>query len=355
MAPDEWEWDGIKVYYPRYAVIPKVLGFTHPATMFPSILKVLMRLKKDRRCDLVNAHWVYPDGIAAVMAGKVLGIPTVLTALGCDINLYSTFRFRSPQIRWALKSAERVTAKSRALAKEIIGLGVPEERVSFIPNGIDRSLFSVPLGNGDEKARRAAAFEPGLRHILYLGRLSEEKGLPVLIEAFSGLRERGATDARLHIVGDGELRKALEAMVRGMGLSGEVLFHGAVRHKDVPHWMRGCTVLALPSLREGTPNVMLEALACGRPVVASDCGGIPDIVREGVSGYLVPAGSREGLSEALAKAIAREWDEKAISATIAHLAWPETARAYVEDYIEAMSISGRDVRGFAMRDTGGLT
>ncbi len=334
MVPDEGVYGDVKVYYPKYLLMPKVSGALHPFLVFLSMLPVLRSLKRQGACDIINAHWVYPDGVAACMAGRLLKIPVVLTAMGCDINLYGAYRLRAPQIKWALNAAEGITTKSRDLAKKITRFGVSSDKVAFIPNGVDLSMFSASNGAKTHATGSQA---------LYLGRLSAEKGVDTLVDAIVMLARGGEKDIRLAIVGDGELNAALQKKVKENGLEDIVTFHGPVPHAEVAGYLRKSGVLCLPSLREGTPNAALEALACGRPVVASRVGGLPDIIIEGVNGFMFEPGSAKGIAEALKTAVKKAWDSSAIAATVAHLTWHDSAEAYLREYLKAMKVSGTDL------------
>ncbi len=346
-VPAEGVFEGVKVYYPKYLLMPKISGAMHPFLVFLSILPVLGRLKRQGQCDIINAHWVYPDGVAACMAGRILKIPVVLTAMGCDINLYGAYRLRAPQIKWALNAAIGITAKSRDLARKIAGFGVSADKITFIPNGIDAGVFNAA-------ACRSRARPDGQsgNQVLYLGRLSSEKGVDTLVDAIALLAAEGE-DIRLQIVGEGELNSGLKKKVKVTGLQGRVAFHGPVPHAEVAGYLSGATVVCLPSLREGTPNAALEALACGRPVAASRVGGLPDIIIEGVNGYMFEPGSARGIAEALKKAIKKDWDPSVIAATITHLTWQASAEAYLREYLKAMRVSGTGLSGLNKEEKSG--
>jgi teichuronic acid biosynthesis glycosyltransferase TuaC len=136
-VPPEEVINGIKVHHPRYLVIPKTLGFAHGAFLFMPLLKLVKKLEHKRHIDLINAHWLFPDGVAAAWAGKILNKPVVLTGLGCDLNYYPSLPFRKGLIKQALDMAAVITVKGNDLKNTVAGLGIPEQKIFVIPNGLD--------------------------------------------------------------------------------------------------------------------------------------------------------------------------------------------------------------------------
>lgn len=331
--------DGVEVFYPKYPMIPKISGGIQPWLLAATSLATVKTLHSKRNIDVINARWIYPDGVAAMWMGRRLRIPVVLTALGCDINLYSNYRIRGAQIRWALRQADHITAVSQPLVDKIISLGVAPDRVTCEPNGVDLERFSSqPIGTD-------AAAQPSMRpkYLLVVARLSEEKGIGNLVQALHVLKHGGALTFRTVIVGDGPERRSLEADVGRLGLADDVTFVGSVPHLQVDTWMRNAGALCLPSLREGMPNVVLEALATGIPVVASRVGGIPAVIDE-TSGIMVTPGDIEELAAALRVVFARRWDASQLRARVGHMSWHNAATVQVEIFRRA---------SHRMRDRGG--
>lgn len=275
--------DNVEVVYTRHLVIPKILRFTYSFFMFLSIFPLLRRLKSEGRCDFISAHWMYPDGVASTMAAKLLKLPVYLHAMGCDINEYAEYRLRRVQIVSAMHSANAVVTKSSALAARVRELGVAAEKIFVVPNGVDRGTFQT----GDkQEARKALAIPSEKFSYLYVGNLNHEKNVGLLIRALSGLAVDEQSKAHLYLVGDGPEREMLENLVVDLGVKKRVSFVGRQPHHVLQAYYQASDCFALPSLREGCPNVLLEALACGLPVIASDVGGVPEIVT-GENGVLV--------------------------------------------------------------------
>lgn len=334
--------EGLAVHHPRYLVIPKIAGATHTATLALAALPVIRSIQRRRRIDLINAHWVYPDGVAAVWIGRRLGIPMCLTALGCDINAYANMPLRRPQIVWALEHACGIGAVSRNLKNGMLALlkeprkGVRPGRAPFrplpdirvIPNGVDARRFA-PMPRNEARARLGLSDEG--RIVLTVGSQDEVKGTRYLIEACAMLSD--LPDLHLVLVGDGPLRQSLRLLALKSGVSDRVLFAGKRDHAEVALWMNAADVFCLPSLREGHPNVVMEALACGTPVVASDVGAASEILSP-ETGLLVPPANGKILAETLHLALDTSWNRETIRNSVVRSSWEECAGRYLDWYRE---------------------
>lgn len=288
---------GTDVFHPRHLVIPKTLRLTYAFFMFLRLYPLLRKLKREGRCDCISAHWIYPDGVAAAMVAGRLRIPVFLHSLGCDINDYTTYFWRRVQIKRAAKSAVAVVTKSRALARSVVKLDVDESKVCVAPNGVDRSKFK-PGSKND--ARVALGISETQRILLYVGNFNVEKNVGVLIAAFAAASQGRSMPPALYLVGDGPQREYLESLVAKAGIEENVHFLGRRPHEEIAQFYHAADHLGLPSLREGCPNVVLEALASGLPIIASDVGGVPEIVTEEF-GVLVPPTDHDAWVAALNK------------------------------------------------------
>jgi teichuronic acid biosynthesis glycosyltransferase TuaC len=310
--------DGLPVTHPRFVYVPRFLVGTQGILYAASVAAAA--LARRGRFDVLLGSWAYPDGVAAVALARLLGIPAVVKVHGSDLNFIAKMPGAAWNLRFALPRARRVVAVSRPLADEVASFGVPRERIDVVPNGVDGELFRP----ADRAAARAELGHAGdtARWILYVGRLEAAKGVLDLLDAFARLAARRA-DVKLVLVGDGGARAACaEAAAR---LGDRLLVLGARPLAEVPRWMAVCDVLALPSWNEGTPNVILEALACGRRVVASRVGGIPDVVSSDLLGELVPARDPGALADALSRACDVSYDADEIARTGARGGWAESA------------------------------
>jgi glycosyltransferase involved in cell wall biosynthesis len=270
------------------------------------------------RYDVILASWAFPDAAAAAWIAHLLGVPYVVKVHGSDLNVQAASRLRRPQIAHALRSAGAVLAVSKALAAKAVELGARPDQVETVYNGVDGRLFR----RGD---RRAARERLGLPLegpvVLYAGNLKVSKGCMDLIEAFPLLAKQ-RPDARLYFVGDGPDSSALENRAASLCCAPAVHFMGSAPHASLPDWFRAADVLCLPSHNEGVPNVVLEAMACGTPVVATAVGGIPEVV-PAFAGTLVPAHHPELLAPALAEMLGRHVDAEAIAAHATSFRWED--------------------------------
>jgi glycosyltransferase involved in cell wall biosynthesis len=297
--------DGVPVTYVRQLYLPRV-GLPVAVPLYlASLLPHRARLE---RADVVLATWAYPDGCAAVIAAGVLGKPCVVKVHGSDVNVVLQRAAARRMAARVLPRADALVAVSGPLARELVRLGAAPARVHQVRNGIDSSLF---FPRERAAARRDLGIPDGARVVLFVGRLEPQKGIVTLVDAFERVRAR-VPGALLVLAGDGVSTADVRRRTSSWG-EGAVLL-GPTAHARVALWMGACDVLTLPSLAEGTPNVVLEALASGRPVVASAVGGIGELLADPRAGVLVPPRDAGALAEALVAALRATWDENAIRA-----------------------------------------
>jgi teichuronic acid biosynthesis glycosyltransferase TuaC len=316
-VPREEVISGLRVRHPRTLFVPRVAHGAWAALYAASVAPIALEY---RGCvDVVLGTWAYPDGVASIAIARMLGVPAVVKLHGSDMNVIAKMPGPRRQLRWALPKADRVVAVSRALANEARQLGVPEEKIAIVMNGVDGDLFA-PRSDADRReARKKLGLPVESRIVLYVGNLKKTKGVLDLCAAFEAI-----PNPRLHlaIVGDGDARKEIEAIAARLP---RITVAGARPLAEVPLWMAACDVLTLPSWAEGTPNVVLEALASGRRVVATSVGGIPDLVTEPALGVLVPPRAPEALGAALAGAAFENYDAYEVARIGASGGWDESA------------------------------
>lgn len=321
VVPPLEEIDGMQVRHPRNLYIPRAVALA-PLLFAGSLLPTVMRYRG--KVNVLLSAWAYPDGCASVALAQALGVPCVVKLHGSDVNVLSEQPAPRAYMRALLPRAARIVAVSRALGQRVVDLGVDPGRVAVIYNGIDHRLFHLR----DRAAARAALDLPADgRIILYVGNLLEPKGVLDLAAAFEKLCARG-TDARLVMIGDGAARPACEEVARRIGARMQLV--GSRPIEEVGQWMAACDVLTLPSWNEGTPNVLLEAFACGRRVVATDVGGIPDLLDDEFLGEMVPVRAPDALADALGRAVARDYDPAEVAARGARGDWPASAARLFE-------------------------
>ena len=288
--PAEETVDGIEVYYPRYVHVPRLGVPKQARRMVRGARDLFRRVVAEFGPALVDAHYVYPDGCAAIRLACESGLPCLVTARGSDVNSIARESGVAVQLRELLPSATRLLAVSRDLAASTAELaGVATERVIVAPNGVDLERF------------RPGADAP-LRRLVTLGRLVPGKRVDLLIRA---LRERAELPA-LVILGDGPERSALVSLARECGVADRVQFRGELSRDDVASEMALGGLFAFPTSFEGCPNALLEALACGLPAICTGVSGIPDLLGDADAGMLLPREAGPGawarvLSDALAR------------------------------------------------------
>lgn len=313
---------GIEIFHPRFFTIPKFGRSLYGPLFFFSLLNKVKGIYYGFKFDAIFVTWAYPDGFGSFLISKVLNKPIVIKVHGTDINVYTKYVLRRKMITLALKNCNKVISVSEDLKRRMIDIGVPEEKILVIPNGVDRELFK-PMDK--ECCRRDLSLPASGKIILYVGNLCSIKNVEYLIEAFCEVFEK-IKNAMLIIVGDGCLKKKLIKQVANAGLTGKVIFGGRRRYDEIPLWMNSSDVLALPSINEGCPNVVLEALACGKPVVASRVGGIPEIITSDDYGFLPLPRNYEELAKALRESLNKPWDYDKIRNKSLEFNWGESAK-----------------------------
>lgn len=305
--------DHFTFYHP-----PGIGRFLNALCYFACVMWERGRELRKARYDVILASWAYPDAAAAAWIARMLGVPYVVKVHGSDLNVQAESRLRRPQIRQALRGASAVLAVSKALASKAVALGARPDSVETIYNGVDGRTFR----RGDRLAARERLGLPAHEPIvLYAGNLKNSKGCMDLIEAFPRLAKQRA-DALLYFVGEGPDGAALEARAASLCCGSSIHFTGSVAHASLADWFRAADLLCLPSHNEGVPNVVLEAMACGTPVVATDVGGIPEVV-PAFAGILVPAHQPDVLAAALADMLGRHVDAEAIAAHASSFRWED--------------------------------
>jgi len=324
------DWNGIPAIYPRYPLIPKISERAHDRLMYFGVRRAIAAAHRRAPFDVINAHWLYPDGAVAARLGAMLGVPVVLTALGCDVNDDLEHPLKRAHILAAARSAAAVSAVSQPLADRLEAAGVPRDKLHVIPNGVDTVRFAPR----DRDASRRALGLADAPLVVCVSRLSHEKGVDVLVDAARALRAR-IPAARVAVVGDGAEHAALDQRIAASGLTDVVQLVGAMPHDAVPTWMSAADVVCMPSRREGHPNAAMEALACGRPLVASRAGALTALVTA-ARGITVEPGDSAALAGALATALTRSWDADAIAASVRDDSWGRAAQGYVHVYRAAI-------------------
>lgn len=262
----------------------------------------------------ILASWAFPDAVACLMFAKNKPIEVVVKTHGTDINEHTLYPKRRKLMSHWLRQAKTIFCASQALASKVTGLGVSASKVFTNYNGINSAIFYP-----DDKPASTI-------RLLFVGNLLETKGVFELMDAFIALAPE--TSASLHFVGQGPAAEALQRTCEKAGLSERVHFHGALPLASVAEHTRQASLVVLPSYREGVPNVLLEACACGIPVVATRVGGIPEVVTAD-TGILVEAKNSQALAEAIATALAKPWQKSVIVEHAARFNWQQNINNFL--------------------------
>jgi len=308
-VPNE-TWRDIAVTHPRFRHVPLLSrplnGWLFARAIEPEIRRATF--------DAVLVNWAYPDTYGVMLVAEKQNFPFASTVQGSDVNVFFENPTRKRQILRALRASRSVFCRSQALREKLADEGVS---ATTVYNGINHEIFR-PLDRTTSCAK--LGLDPKCRRVLYVGNLLPVKGPTVLAAAAAQLQ-----DCDVIFVGSGT-----ETITTGRTV-------GARAHNEIPLWMNACDVLCLPSLNEGLPNVALEAMACGLPVVASRVGGVPEIVRDGVNGFLIPPSDPAALADALRRALATKWDREAIRASVSHFDWDVNAHTVLDTLSKALA------------------
>ena len=282
--------DGIAVDHPRYMVIPRVGMNLAPILLALSQYLVLSRIiRGGYDFDIIDAHYFYPDGVAAALLGYWLNKPVVITGRGSDLNLIPSYSVPRRQIQWAAGRAAAMITVCQALKQSLIDLGIEPERVTVLRNGVDLALFRPYRNVGERAAERARYGMTGLA-LVSVGQLIERKGNHLIVDALKNL-----PGAHLYLAGEGPEREALMELAAERGVAGSVHLLGPVPHEELPRLYAAADALILASSREGWANVLLESMACGTPVIATRVWGTPEVVAAPAAGILMSERSVAGV------------------------------------------------------------
>lgn len=323
-VPREEDVAGFNVRHPRYFHVPMLGMRLQPRALARALLAEVERCGFSHESfDVVDAHYLYPDGVAAAAVAATLRLPLVLSARGSDVNLIAGIPFARRRIVDAARRAEAVIAVSAALAARMAALGIEERRIHVLRNGVDTAVFA-PFPRAD--ARRRLGFDERAPLVLAVGNLVPEKGFELLLRTLARM-----PDARLVIVGEGPLRASLQSLAERIA-QGRVMFRDDVAQPELRFHYAAADVLALPSLREGWPNVVLEAIACGTPVVASAVGGVPEMLTPPAPGRIVTERSEDAWREALEDVLAAVYEPEDVRRHALQFGWEDVVSQQCDLY-----------------------
>jgi len=330
--------EALRVEHPRW-IYPPSIGWAHSWWLEKCSVSSFGRIRREFPFQVIDTHFGHPEASAAFRLARKFGVPFTVTLRGNE-----TFHAGDPRKRRrmaeALRAAARVIAVSEPLRDFAIELGVDPKRAVVIPNGIDSTVF-YPRNRSAERQRLGMAGSE--LHILSAGYLIERKGHHRIVETLAGLQGHGRP-VRLWIVGDpgaeGDFAAEIRRRVSQCGVQANVTFVPAVPAAELACYMSACDLFCLATSREGWPNVVNEALACGTPVVATNVGGVPAMIPDSRFGLIVPPGDSAALGDALARALSTEWDRDAIARQGLSRSWEQVAKEVYEQ-LRAVTIENK--------------
>jgi len=316
--------------------------------VFASSFAALLRLTARHQFDILHAHWVIPNGPVGTLVANIRKLPLVISLHGSDVFVAEHNPILKPVARRCFARADAVSASSDDLVQRAIRIGAPRKRSEVIPYGVDPDRFTPATATDPGAAlRQQLGLAADEQIILAVGRLVYKKGFEYLIRAMPAvLAEHPRT--RLLIVGGGDLREKLGALIAQLGVSQSVQLSGAVERDQLPLYFSGCDLFVLPSVRDqagnidGLPNVLLEAMASGKPAVASNVAGVPLAVHDGENGALVPEKDPSALAAAISHLLAdpglmREMGQASRRRVEADLNWRSVAARFMALYADALT------------------
>lgn len=326
-ALENESWRGLEVYRPKFTAIPVIGGARNPAAIAGAILPLVQQLHRETPFDLIDAEFFYPDGPAAMRLSDALGIPFTIKARGADIHYWGQQRGCRSQIIDAADKAAGLLAVSGALKTDMTAMGMNADKIRVHYTGLDQGRF-LPLDRAAEKARLGLVGPL----ILCVGALVPRKNQRLLIEALPAL-----ANASLVLAGTGESEAALRGLAKQLGVSERVRFMGAVPHDDLPALFAAADIMALVSSSEGLANAWVEALACGTPIVASDVGGIRELMKNDAAGRIV-AKDPQDIADAVRSILDNPPQPADVTANVQAFSWKENARQLADFF---RTVSGR--------------
>lgn len=327
--PRNGELEGVEVIYPRYPTIPRVGMTVAPLLMASALVPRLVDFRKHGfDFDIIDSYYLYPDGVAATMLGKLLCRPVVLTAFGTDLNLLPKYPLVRAQISWALEKAAAITAVCGALKKAAQDLGVPGDKIKVVLHGVDLKLFK-PLANRPGKRRALGFTRPTL---ISVGHLIARKRNDVLLDALKAL-----PGVDLVIAGDGPEEDHLKLLSERNGLDDRVRFLGHVDQAELVDLLGAADALVLCSDREGIANVIMEAMACGTPVAVTPVWGAPEVIDRPEAGLLFADCGPTAIADGIRRLLANLPDRAATRRYAENFAWSETAERHASLLAEVLA------------------
>jgi glycosyltransferase involved in cell wall biosynthesis len=315
-----------------------------PWLMAHAVKGILQKLVADGyNFDLIDAHYFYPDGVAAVILGRALGKPVLITARGTDLNLIPRYFFARRMIKWAAANASALITVSNSLKDILLSLGISEKRVTVLRNGVDLCKFTPPQ---DRDGLRRSLGLSG-RTLLAVGNLIPLKGHELMIRAL-----RHLPGIALMIAGGGIERKNLEGIANALGVADRIRFLGRIEHDRLADFYGAADALILASSQEGWPNVLLESMACGTPIVCTRVGCTPELISAPEAGIIMDGRTPEILARAIENLLASNPDRIATRHYAERFSWEETTLGQIQIFEKVLGHTRRKIGQVRNGDVG---
>lgn len=317
------------VRYVPYFYLPKLGRRFYSVFMFLSILLHSGYWLTRKKPETILASWAFPEAVAASWLSKLFSCKFFFKVHGSDINLHGKIPARAKQIVNAAKRASGILSVSNALAQEMIQLGIAAEKIKVIYNGVNHEKFGLnnPAVESLKPLINAKTIENG--YVIFVGNLKTDKGVIELLEGFAKISEQHP-HLTLVYAGPGALKNNLLSQAEQLHIASRIICLGAVDHEELPALISQATLLALPSYNEGVPNVVLEAMACGTPVLATNVGGIPEVVDEAICGKLIEPKNADAVADGLNIILTTTWQPELIKQHSQQFSWQNNKKQLLQ-------------------------
>ncbi len=324
---------GIDIYRPQFRLIPRIGGRRNAAAIVKAALPVIQRIHLDNPIDVLDAQFFFPEGPAAAQIADALRLPLSIKARGSDISYWGDQGFARDQMLAAAERADGILAVSRALANDMVAMGMLRDKITVHYTGLDRDRFR-PMDHVGLRGQLGQTLGFNIPEntplLACVGALIQRKGQDIAINALSAL-----PDARLILIGKGEQEQQLRGLAFDLGVADRVHFAGSIDHDLMPVILSATDVMVLPTVAEGLANAWVEALACGARVVTSDVGGARELITSDIAGRLVLR-SAEAVADAVKALMASPVDRQQVAAMADRFDW-ETNGAQLAEHYEKLA------------------
>ncbi len=334
LIPAEETIEGFQVTHPFFPIIPRYLKWIDSLSYLLATLPHIREIRKSFDFQIIDVHWVYPDILTAYFCAKLYKKKVIVTVRGLEALHLGEKGIRKKILDFIIKRVDFVITLSHELQSLVEDIGVPREKIKVILNGVNTSEFFLI---DQERARAHLGISKGKKVVISVGSLIKTKGHHKIIEALPLLKD---LNIDLYIIGgvglEGDDKTFLEELVKLHRLN-NVHFVGKVPHAELINWYNLADLFCFASYSEGCPNVIMEALACGAPIVASDVGAMRDILDTPIKGTIFSSQKKGDLEKKMRAALEKEWDRQAIHSAMKEQSWEKCAKIVLETYEHVLS------------------